>query len=86
MQLSLHFLSGDDEVNHTVLEQILRPLESRRKLFLNRLSDNPGAGKADHRFWLGDDNITQHGDARAHTAQRRVGQYGEVGHSRPISA
>ena len=53
------FLAVDDPVKESVLQEELAGLETWRELNPNGLRDHLGAGEADQRFRLGDDEVAQ---------------------------
>src|SRR3990172_10750455 len=63
----LHDAALDDHVEHAVLQEGLGPLKARRQRLADRLLDDPGPGKADESFWLGQVEVAEHGEARRHT-------------------
>src|SRR5512143_1213384 len=72
-----HVLARNDHVDHAVFEEELRALEPRRKLLLDCLFDNPGAGETDEALRFRDDNVAEHREACSHSAEGRVCQNGD---------
>ena len=67
-----------DLIEHSVVEQELRRLESLGQILSERLLDDARPGEADHRARLGEDRVAEHGVARAHAARRRIREDGDV--------
>src|SRR5262245_25870890 len=60
--LGLQLAAVHDEIEHAVLEQELRPLESFGQLLPERLLDDPRTGESDERARLGQDDVAEHGE------------------------
>ena len=81
-QCRVQFGARHDLVDHAVLEQILGALKPVRQLFVDRLLDDPRAGKADDRAGLGERDVADHREGRRDAAGRRIGQHDDVGQPR----
>src|SRR4030042_2049978 len=77
--LTLH-----NQVNHPMFEKVLGSLKSFWKLCPNRLLNHPRPCKSDHRLWLRNDDITQHGNTGRNSTCSGVGQYGDIGNFRLV--
>ncbi len=64
-----------DHVDHAVIHQIFRALESFRQLFADGLFDDARPGETDLRARLGDMDVAQHGKGGGDAAGGRVGQH-----------
>src|ERR1700678_2006583 len=71
-QVAFQVASSNDRVQHTVLQQKLRPLESFWKLLSNRLLDDARACEAYQGAGLGNIEVPQHSKARGHAARGGV--------------
>src|SRR5262245_44842739 len=67
-----------DGVEHAVVEQEFRALESLGQFLADRLLDYARAGEADQRAGLGDVEIAEHRVAGGHAAGRRIGQQRDI--------
>src|SRR5262245_44218050 len=63
-----------DAVEHAVIEQELRRLESFRQILAERLLDDARAGETDHRTRLRENRVAEHGVARAHATSCGIRQ------------
>ena len=71
-----------DHVDHAVLEQVFRPLESLGQLLPDGLLDHPRAGEADNRPRLGDGDVAEHGEGRGNAAGGRIREHDDVRQAR----
>ena len=62
-----------------MFQEVLGTLKPFRQLLLQGLLDDPGAGEADDRPRLGDDDVPQHGEAGRNPAGGRIGKNGNIG-------
>src|ERR1043165_10280759 len=79
-----HLAAVNDGVEHAVFEEELGALEILRQLLTDGLFDDAWTGKTDQGFWLGDNQVAEHGEARGHAARRRVCQHRDEGKSRLV--
>src|SRR6476646_6045241 len=67
-------LALDNHIDHSVLQKKLRTLKLIRELLLDGLLDHPRTSKADQCLRLGQDHVTQHGNAGRDAPEGRIGQ------------
>src|SRR5258708_36125543 len=65
--------SMNDGVDHAVIEEKFRRLESVGKVLTEILLDDAGASKSDHGARLGENRLAKHRVAGAHAAHRGIG-------------
>lgn len=75
MEDRFKLLPVDYFIDHPMLQQKFRRLETLRKFLPYGLLNDPWAGETNQRFRLRDDQITQRGEARHDTRHRRIRQY-----------
>ena len=64
----------DDEVEEAVVFEKFAALEAVGELDFDRVPDGARAGKANEGFWLGDNEIAQHGKAGGDAARGGIRQ------------
>src|SRR6476660_9510294 len=79
-----HFAARHDCVEETVLQEKLRGLESLWKLLADGLLDDARTREADLRAWLCDVQVTEHREARTHSARGRISHDADVWHTRIV--
>lgn len=69
----------DHHVQHAVLEEVLRSLESLREFLSNGLLNNARTCKTDQCVRFGNLNVAEHRVRRRYASRGRVGEYRNVG-------
>ena len=81
-QRRAHVVSVHDHINHAVLAEIFRALETVRQFLANRLFDHALPGKADQRAGFSNVNVAEHRVRSAHSAGSGVCEHHDVGNAR----